>query len=163
MDDNEILFYNNKAIIYYAINSLKFVPERAEMEDLQQIGSMALWKAIETYDEELCCSFFTHCYNVIRCDLINWLEKLQCKKRQDVYIEYDSTYSDNFENDVIGDMLTDEIRKHISSVEAEIFLDKHIGKLTNKEIANKYNISLSTVKRKLDRAKDVLKNNLEWR
>lgn len=162
MNDKEKLLLDNEKLVYRAINDLKYIPPKAEIEDLEQVGRIALWKAINSYNQDDNYALSTHCYRTIYGDVVNWLEKLQAVKRKDVYIDRSDTYYDSFEDEVIGDMLINEMKKYVSEKDVNMFIDKYVNGLTYKALAEKYPVSERTIKRRVRNTKDILKSKLNW-
>lgn len=152
----------NKKLIYQVINDLKYIPEGVEIEDLEQEGMIALWKAIECYDENSSYALSTHCYRVIRGDIIDWLRKFQAIKRKDIPANNEETYTTDFENEIIGNQITDEMKKYLSERDVNILVDKYVNHLSQQCLANKYNMSLSGIYKNIVRSKQILKDKMKW-
>ena len=74
MDINELI-KENEGLVYYTINRffLQTVQEYNIKEDLAQVGMMALYKAIQTYEVGR-TEFSTYAVRVIKSKMINFLQ-----------------------------------------------------------------------------------------
>lgn len=159
---DEALFKANEKLIHQVINDLKYIPKKAEREDILQVGRIALWKSINSYDECEGYALSTHCYKGIYRDIVHFLEKVQRIKRKDIYVEQEETFTDGIEDEIVGNLIVNEMMKHLSEQDVEIFIDKHVNKFTYPELIDKFGLSRSTLIRKVEHAKEVLQNNMKW-
>ena len=74
MDINELI-KENEGLVYYTMNKYFYTTtsEYDIKEDLAQVGYMALYKAIQTYDEGR-TEFSTYAVKVIKSKMINFLQ-----------------------------------------------------------------------------------------
>lgn len=172
---NEALFKDNLKLMYSAIEDLKYIPEeykpkgkdKRDYEELEQQAKLILWEAILDYDEDIGTSLSSHCYSRVYYRLINWLEKVQAKKRK--YNKINTDINDTqinkyaiIENELMGDLLIEEIGKHIGDMNTNILIDKYIYQYQNKELAAVYSVNEKTIRRRLKKSLCVLKNELQW-
>ena len=53
-------------------------------------------------------------------------------------------------------------RKYITDEDFDLFIDKHVNRLSHEELELKYSICKRTVIRRLERIRDILRDNLVW-
>ncbi|WP_336786899.1 sigma-70 family RNA polymerase sigma factor [Paenibacillus sp. MMO-177] len=151
---------NNERLVFQVINDLLFIPQSVDREDLEQIGKIALWKAMESYDESCGYKMSTVCYKAIYTDIVGYLRKSRAKKRQEVIVGEGLT--DDFMEDLFGSMLIEEIRKLLTDDDFNMFLDKTIGDLTFDQLATKYGLTKMQVRYRFNKAKALLRKNITW-
>ncbi|WDV47051.1 sigma-70 family RNA polymerase sigma factor [Clostridiaceae bacterium M8S5] len=152
----------NQKIIYKVIKNLNYIPNNIEFEELEQVGKIALWKAIKSYKENKNYSLSTHCYRIIYSDIIDYLRK-ENKKIDYTLISLKNEDSKYLVDEIVnGDMLILEMSKYISKQNVDILVDKYIYKLTYEEIATKNNVCKKTIYRRIKKSKKILKEKLKW-
>jgi len=150
----------NVRLVYQVINDLEYVPESVDTEDLEQIGKIALWKAIQSYDETSQYALSTCCYRTIYKDIIDYLRKHQAKKRKEVMLT--KSYEHGFEDELLDSMIINEIRKHLEELDYNIFIDKVVDGLTFDELTEKYGLSKMQLRYRVQKSKQILKKNIVW-
>ena len=162
--DVEQMIINNTKLVYQVINDLEFIPESVDRDDLEQIGRISLWKAIEGYDKDSKYALSTCCYRKIYTDIVGYLRK-QCAKKRSGVINV-KTYETSFENELIDTMfdtmLVQELRKHLKVIDFNIFYDKVVLRLTYDELVKKYGLSKKQLRNRIEESKSILKTNVKW-
>lgn len=170
------IFNNNQKLIHDVIKKFITNPDFCvnEYEDLVQIGSIGLIKAIKTYNPEK-GKFSTYAVNVIRNEIYNGtrkMDKIDSHKcdYDDVYIEscasmvYDN--SDEFYESYFQEKQTEilsRIAKKYGGV-AENGVNAIMLTLegyTSKDIAEQYGVEPATITSWISRARSKLKNEPE--
>ena len=149
------LIEENIGLVYSIIRRLQYVPSIVDEDDLLQIGRIALWKALETYDDQTPC-FSTYAYKTIYTDIISYLRTYSAQKRQPVLLPaIEEDFASKVEFNITFDMLD------IDEEEKSIFKDKYVDRLSNKEISEKYGKSLGQVKYLIGQIKNKLREELD--
>lgn len=170
------IFNNNQKLIHDVIKKFITNPDFCvnEYEDLVQIGSIGLIKAIKTYNPEK-GKFSTYAVNVIRNEIYNGtrrMDKIDSHKcdYDDVYIEscasmvYDN--SDEFYESYFQEKQTEilsRIAKKYGGI-AENGVNAIMLTLegyTSKDIAEQYGVEPATITSWISRARSKLKNEPE--
>lgn len=150
----------NERLVWSAIHDLEYIPEKVAQSDLFQIGMIELWTALRSYEEDCQWALSTHCYRRIYCRLVDHLRMVNAKKRQEPDIEMDSIVE--FEDELIGTFLPDEIRRLLPTQDAEIFIDRYANQMSYIELIEKHGKSERTIRNKLNKAKQTLQEKLDW-
>ncbi|MGE6227585.1 sigma-70 family RNA polymerase sigma factor [Paenibacillus chitinolyticus] len=150
----------NEGLVHQVINDLLYIPHNIEREDLEQVGKIALWEAIQSYDENCEHKLSTHCYRKIYLEIIDYLRKSQAKKRQEIFIK--GGMAEDFSEDIIGNLLMDEIKRFLPGDHSNLFFDKSVGDMTYSQLSNKYGLSNRQARYKFKKAVEILRDNIVW-
>ena len=162
----EKLIEENIGIVSFTINNY-FYDLRGD-DDIYQIGLIALWKAVETYEEKG-ATLKTYARNIIKNDIIKELEHRQANKRKlnnpnftiSLYEEC-SEGTEQIIEKITGEKniqtLQDakEFIEGLEEVERQIIYSS-VGGLNIKEIAEKVNQSQYLVRKSLKNIKEEMK------
>jgi RNA polymerase sigma factor (sigma-70 family) len=163
----ELTFKDNIKLVYRAIYDLPFTPHNIDQEELEQVGKIALWKAIISYKQNEKYSLSTHAYRIITGDLIDYLRKTRTKKRNDNNtIEYDTleTTAIEIDKELFSDLIVDEIKRIAGEEDANIFLDKYLYGLPVYDLVIKYNSTTKKIRKRLEKTKFLLQLQLlDWK
>lgn len=151
---------DNEKLVFQVINDLLFIPQSVDREDLEQIGKIALWKAMLSYNESCGYKMSTHCYKAIYTDIVGYLRKSRAKKRQEIIV--DGGLTEDFAEDLVGSFLIEEIRKVLSDEDFKMFLDKTVGDLTFDQMAEKYGLTKMQVRYRFNKARTTLRKTINW-
>lgn len=83
--DEEIERYEK--LIQWVLN--RYFPQYAEDEDMFQLGRIAVWRAIETWEEEGGASFKTYAAVLIKREILSELKKMGRMKNPDIAVSLD--------------------------------------------------------------------------
>lgn len=152
----------------------KYIPSKSNDEDYKQIGLIALWNAIELYDEKSNIKFETFASVIIRNKLISEFYKETRQKNflnildnvisidkpiisnnGDLYNMYDYIKNDND----IEYIDLKEFVKNLNECEIQIIRLKQ-KKKTDTEIKNILSIGRKNFEKNIKSAKEKLKNNI---
>lgn len=162
MDDLENKIRENVKLVYRVINDLQYIPKEVEIEDLEQVGKIALWQALEKYDENRLTTISTFCYKFIYNQIISYLRGFVADKRRPI-MECVTPEQHSVEEEVLGSMLIYEIGKLLSDNEMAIFIDRHVNNLTLNEMSEKYGYAQADgVHKKLNHINKILEKGLDW-
>lgn len=150
----------NVRLVYQVINDLVYIPDGVDREDLEQIGKIALWQAIEDYDESCGYKMSTCCYKAIYRDIIAYLRRVQRKKRNGHL--YDSGVEDDFTNDILNSCILAEVEDALPESSYRVFYDKVIAGMTYDDLVKKYNLSKRKLRSIVDESKQLLRDNINW-
>ncbi|EKR63351.1 MULTISPECIES: RNA polymerase sigma factor [Leptospira] len=163
-DHDFSLFYRNyKDSIYKIIRFLSSDPE--EVEDIAQEVFLNLYKAFPNFSPEK-GSFYAWAATIAK----NTYYTYRKKRKKDLLIERDGAFieslpvKDDFIRRIETQIVEDELREVISSLpepEKSIILLKEINNYTLEKTSQALNISSRTVSRKLLKALDLLREELE--
>ena len=160
METSEEKYQKNEKLVYQVVKSIKYIPEKIEIEEVYQVGRMALWNAINSYEEkERTVAFSTYCFRAIQHTLINWLVSHQRTKRKDVSINMQSE-SYTIDEEVGFSMLVDTMKKYANEVDVEMFIDKNINKMELSELTEKYKLSKVTILKRIRTVKKTMQENM---
>lgn len=157
---DKLITHNIRLVIYEVANKFKSVDY--DKKDLVSIGNIGLLKAINTYDLKKGIEFATYATKCIDNEILMFLRKLKKDKNVDSLDRVIFQDKDGSELK-LGDMVSDdneqletyrilrEIVKQLPERDKEIIM-LYFGfyngkKYTQKEIANKFNISQSYISR----------------
>lgn len=143
----------NYNIIHAVINNLQYIPQSVDIEELEQIGLIALWKAMESYNVDITTTFQTYCYGIINRDIIDYLRKVKpvCLNIDDI----------NCEGNVTDSLLTADVHRILPRLEADLIMDKYCNGYTYNELAERYNLKYKQVRYKIEKSMEKLKINLK--
>ena len=159
-EDLEEKYKLNEKLVYHAVKSIKYIPERIEMEEVYQVGRMALWKAINSYNEETSViAFSNHCIRAIQNSIIDWLRIDQRIKRKDVFINMQSE-SYTIDEQVEFSMLVNTMKQYVDEVNVGIFIDRNINKMNFSELTGKYKLSKVTLTKRLKETRNILQEKM---
>lgn len=170
------LIKTNIGLVYNKVN--KYFSNSANMsfEDLIQAGTIGLWKAIETYNDDKPANFVTYssvCINNEICMLLRTQQKYDRFKYLSLSYIYDP--NNNNSNITLEDMLYDTKSEEyfrnieiIEIMEQKLFLSEFEKKVINmrldnktqKEISIKLGVSQSYISRVMRRCEKKLRNVL---
>lgn len=150
----------NEKLVQQVINDLLFIPNSVEREELEQIGKIALWKGIESYDKDCGYKESTHCYKAINRDIVDYCRKAMAKKRQAITVKGGMT--SDFSDELYGSLLVEEIHKFIATDDLKMFLDKTLGDMTFDQLSEKYGLTKMQVRHKHNKTKLLLQKNIKW-
>lgn len=183
MEDINYIKKNPKEFSKILTNNNKFIEKIAQIyhkggplhEDLIQIGQIALWRALNEYDDKKKATLSTFAYVVIKNDMLLELQWDYRKNGQNIPIEkfqrryengggfsehhvngeyyedlfqkhYASPYLTNFESYVVDKIITDDYRDRLDDLEQKVFECRVVKKMTLKETAKKCGIKYTTFK-----------------
>ncbi|RHX91020.1 sigma-70 family RNA polymerase sigma factor [Leptospira yasudae] len=164
-DHDFSLFYRNyKDSIYKVIRFLASDPE--EVEDIAQEVFLNLYKAFPNFTPER-GSFYTWAATIAK----NTYFTYRKKRKKDLLLQGEGPIEtfqveDDFIRNVEAKIVEEELREIISSLpepEKSIILLKEINNFTLEKTSQALNISTRTVSRKLLKALDLLREELERR
>ncbi|AKP27024.1 sigma-70 family RNA polymerase sigma factor [Leptospira interrogans] len=163
--DFSVFYKNYKDSIYKVIRFLSSDPE--EVEDVAQEVFLNLYKSFPNFSPEK-GSFYTWAATVAK----NTFYTYRKKQKKDMIVEGDAVFieslqvEDNFIQNIESKIVEEELREIISSLpepEKSIILLKEINNYTLEKTSQALNISSRTVSRKLLKALDLLREELERR
>ncbi|EJP18112.1 MULTISPECIES: RNA polymerase sigma factor [Leptospira] len=163
--DFSVFYKNYKDSIYKVIRFLSSDPE--EVEDVAQEVFLNLYKSFSNFSPEK-GSFYTWAATVAK----NTFYTYRKKQKKDMIVEGDAVFieslqvEDNFIQNIESKIVEEELREIISSLpepEKSIILLKEINNYTLEKTSQALNISSRTVSRRLLKALDLLREELERR
>jgi RNA polymerase sigma factor (sigma-70 family) len=155
MDYDKAIAENTK-LVYKVIHSLEYIPNKVDWEDIEQVGKIALWEALKTYDEDK-YTLSTWCYAIIKSTILDYLRSTQALKRQDIIIEDNVMYA---EEEAMGNLMISEIEQIIGKDNTQMLVDQILNELTLQQLSEKYNLSVKQIRTRISKSKDILKTKL---
>lgn len=162
----ETLIEQHKNLVVYVIK--RWFPNKLGDDDIMQIGMIALWKAIEKYDENKKASLETFAVGCIRNGILRELQKQNTKNKNknnqtEVSLDGHGVWLDEITPDNSAYMenviaIKDYITRKSEEEKQMIYL-KASGK-TTKQIANQMNLAKRTAERRWAKIRTELKDVL---
>ena len=181
-EEKNNLIKDYEPLIISIINKKKFYIEGAEFQDVIQEGRVALFKALNTFDESKDINFSVYAKKVIENHLINVMKKSTNSKNmplnnayninnqgelnlndsnarssQPVPIKSVRSTEEFYMQEESAKLLIDSIVKNLSPLENQI-LQLKLQELTYTEIAEKLNLTSKVVDNALNRIKNKILN-----
>lgn len=157
MDEN--LLRDNMKLVHQVIHDLEFIPQAVTYDDVFQIGMIALWGALKDYEEQDDKdTWSTYGYKRIRNEIIDNLRQYKAKKRQDIFVLDEIM---EVEEEVMNNMFIYEMEKLVGKENSDMFIKKHLKKATLQQLADEYGLSVKQVRSRLEKTKQILKENIE--
>ncbi|EKQ83096.1 RNA polymerase sigma factor [Leptospira kirschneri] len=163
--DFSVFYKNYKDSIYKVIRFLSSDPE--EIEDVAQEVFLNLYKSLPNFSPEK-GSFYTWAATIAK----NTFYTYRKKQKKDMIVEGNAVFieslqvEDDFIQNIETKIVEEELREIISTLpepEKSIILLKEINNYTLEKTSQALNISSGTVSRKLLKALDLLREELERR
>lgn len=160
--EKEIRQYDK--LVNKVIKNLKYIPRYIDKAELKQIATIRLWEALQEYEEVEGIKKVTILYRKINSTLIDYLRKMETTVGRELPIEFESELKDEISEDKLVDgLLGNEVKRIIKNkMDADIFIDIYANKYSYEEVKEKYQISNSTLGRKLQKTKEKLQKQLDW-
>jgi RNA polymerase sigma factor (sigma-70 family) len=152
MEFNENIYVKTKKIIYNYLNNQFYNYTEDDISDI----ILKIYNKYNTYDNNI-----GSYSNWVICITKNHM--LDCVKKLNKVDYYDTLHEFDFNDNVIEitydhDIIYDRISSTISEYELSIFDLKYMKGYKNKEIADMFNITSSTVSNKINYIKTKIKN-----
>lgn len=176
-DDIEVrkqVFEANMPLAIYISNrylsSIKIYESYFNLEDLQQVAYIGLWKAINNFDVSKNSTLGTFAGRCIENEIRMKLRELSLRKHNALALSFEHVVMESDENDkdlcienIISfnnvednnEELINDIKRVLESLskrERELFIDYHVNNIRQDDLVIKYNISQGYVSRLLKRA-----------
>lgn len=167
------LILNNLKLVYYQCNR-KFSSLPLEKEDIISIGILGLIKAIDNYDKEKGYAFSTYALKCVDNEILQAVRKNRCLNHislEDIICE-DLSYADvisdniNIEEEYLYSEIIFNIKDIVNKLNER---DKNIYKLyftnllSQKEMANKMNLSQGYMSRRINVIVNLVEEELRNR
>ncbi len=181
-EEKNNLIKDYEPLIISIINKKKFYIEGAEFQDVIQEGRVALFKALNTFDESKDINFSVYAKKVIENHLINVMKKSTNNKNMPLNNAYNinnqgelnlndsnarssqpmpiksvRSTEEFYMQEESAKLLIDSIVKNLSPLENQI-LQLKLQELTYTEIAEKLNLTSKVVDNALNRIKNKILN-----
>lgn len=139
---------------------MQYHPDEEQVCDLLQDIWMKLWEKKETYINE--ASFKTYLYRTVRNRMLNFIRDQKINEERLSQLSFEES-----EDAIINKIIESEIYALINEAFSElpdsckrVYLESLKG-ASQKEIAEKLNISINTIKKHINNANHYLKKRLE--
>ena len=140
--------------------AMQYHPDEEQVCDLLQDIWMKLWEKKETYINE--ASFKTYLYRTVRNRMLNFIRDQKINEERLSQLSFEES-----EDAIINKIIESEIYALINEAFSElpdsckrVYLESLKG-ASQKEIAEKLNISINTIKKHINNANHYLKKRLE--
>jgi RNA polymerase sigma factor (sigma-70 family) len=147
-----------------------------DVEDLNQVCLLGLFKSYNKYDVSKGYRFITYCGIVITNELKMYnrseskhmkLLYLQDNAVEEENISYEDFVEDetNYEDKALEPIIIEEIYKALENLterDRNIFIDYYINKLNQVKLEQKYQITQSVISRKLKKGIELVKNKVSY-
>lgn len=119
-------------------------------EDIDYIRDYALWRAISNYDTKSSMKFSTYLYNNVRWECLKYIRDLKGPN-----IKYlNSTHNPSYKMNTKYTNLMIDMKESSKN----LLIDRYIGNMTVEEIGKKYNFPRETIRLKLLKIIEKIKN-----
>lgn len=132
------------------------------MDDLVQVGMVALWKSLSNYDDSVgYITITSYCYRMIRFAIIDYCRQ-QMAQGKLIELKWNPDYDTSGKNDdAIAECLVRmEIQQYLTPEQFDVFIGKHLHNYTYKELSQMHNKTQRQIKYTLKKAKDILREKL---
>ena len=163
-DAKFLLFNKYRPLIYKSANRYIQNCEPFEYEDLFQEGIIALYRAIDTYDEMNSALFYTYAFICIE-RRMNSFCRTGLSKKKSLYfnsLEFDDQFFSVFEEDPICYLMEQErfiSFKNLFSFSISIVFELKYNGFSSLEISKLLDISKSCVNHRLCKIREILREN----
>ena len=153
--------FHQEHVRLYCQFGLRFIDDMEAVRDIVQEAFIAMWERITTFREEAHVKAFL--YATIRNKAINYLRdrQVEIKSREKMFqLQCEAEFRDIAIEEEMYDFLCKRIER-LPIMQRDV-LWMHVDGFSNEEIAKKLNISVNTVLTHKQRAKNELKNYIQY-